>query len=127
MKKHNGDEEVEWQDVSEMIAKYTGNIPHRDTCRRQSKYLFDLLDAGYNIIPPNEDVIEKKKEISDVVYDGNNDTYTYSKLIAIDESKEKITPELIMEKHNIDPKKWKVVSYKNNYWNTQAKGGNLLT
>lgn len=127
IKKHNGDEEVEWQDISEMIAKYTGSIPHRDTCRRQSKYLFDLLDAGYNIIPPNEDVIEKKKEVSDVVYDGNNDTYTYSKLIAIDESKEKITPELIMEKHNIDPKKWKVISYKNNYWNTQAKGGNLLT
>lgn len=127
MKKYNGDEDTEWQDVSELVSKYTGNIPHRDTCRRQSKYLFDLLDGGYQIIPPNEEVVEKKKEISDVSYNGNDNTYTYNKLIEIDESTEKITPELIMEKHNIDPTKWEVVSYKNNYWNTQAKGSKLLT
>ena len=127
MKKYNGDEDTEWQDVSELVNKYTGNTPHRDTCRRQSKYLFDLLDGGYQIIPPNEEVVEKKKEISDVSYNGNDNTYTYNKLIEIDESTEKITPELIMEKHNIDPTKWEVISYKNNYWNTQAKGSKLLT
>ena len=111
MKKYNGDEDTEWQDVSELVNKYTGNTPHRDTCRRQSKYLFDLLDGGYQIIPPNEEVVEKKKEISDVSYNGNDNTYTYNKLIEIDESTEKITPELIMEKHNIDPTKQKEVNY----------------
>ncbi len=52
-------------------------------------------------------------------------TYEYDKLIEICEDEE-ITPELIMQKHNIDPKKWKVISYRNNYWHSQIKGGKRL-
>jgi len=34
-----------------------------------------------------------------------------------------ITPEIVLEAHGLDPRKWEVVSYKNNYWNSQLKGG----
>jgi hypothetical protein len=34
-----------------------------------------------------------------------------------------MTPEFILEAHGLNPKQWEVVSYKNNMWNTQVKGG----
>lgn len=34
-----------------------------------------------------------------------------------------MTPEFIMEAHGLKPTEWTVVSYKNNFWNTQVKGG----
>lgn len=120
MKRYNREDDTEWQDVSEMVASHTGTMPHRDTCRRQSKYLFDLMDGGYVIIPPTEETIQNKKDNASVGYDGKSGTYTYDRLIEICEG-EIITPELIMQKHNIDPTKWKVVTYKNNYWNAQNK------
>lgn len=36
---------------------------------------------------------------------------------------EDITPEFILEAHGLKPSAWDVVSYKNNFWNTQIKGG----
>jgi len=52
-------------------------------------------------------------------------TTAYDRLISICEGEE-LTPELLMEKHNLDPAKWKVISYKNNYWHSQVKGGTRL-
>ena len=34
-----------------------------------------------------------------------------------------MTPEYILEAHGLKPGSWEVVSYKNNFWNTQVKGG----
>jgi hypothetical protein len=34
-----------------------------------------------------------------------------------------MTPEFIIEAHGLKPSAWEVVSYKNNLWNTQVKGG----
>ena len=36
---------------------------------------------------------------------------------------EKITPQLIMERHGLDAGEWQVVSYRNNLWHGQVKGG----
>lgn len=36
---------------------------------------------------------------------------------------EPITPEIIMEAHNLDSSKWETVTYKTNFWQQQAKGG----
>lgn len=36
---------------------------------------------------------------------------------------DEMTPEFITEAHGLKPSAWEVVSYKNNYWNTQVKGG----
>lgn len=34
-----------------------------------------------------------------------------------------MTPKFILEAHGLNPEVWEVVSYKNNMWNTQVKGG----
>ena len=36
-----------------------------------------------------------------------------------------MTPEIILEAHGLDPAKWEVVSYRNNFWNSQLQGGHL--
>lgn len=36
---------------------------------------------------------------------------------------DEMTPSFILEQHGLDPSLWEVVNYKNNFWNTQIKGG----
>lgn len=36
---------------------------------------------------------------------------------------EEMTPKIILEAHGLKPSAWEVVSYRNNFWNTQVKGG----
>jgi hypothetical protein len=36
---------------------------------------------------------------------------------------DEMTPEFIIEAHGLKPSAWEVVSYKNNFWNSQVKGG----
>ena len=60
-----------------------------------------------------------------VEYNANNDTYTRDKLIEVCECTE-LTPEVVMEAHNLDPSEWEVVNYRNNYWHSQVKGGKRL-
>ena len=36
---------------------------------------------------------------------------------------DEMTPDFILEAHGLKPFAWDVVSYKNNFWNTQVKGG----
>lgn len=52
-------------------------------------------------------------------------TRVSDKLIEIMDG-ENITPELIMERHGLDPAKWQVLSYCNNRWHGQVKGGDLI-
>lgn len=39
---------------------------------------------------------------------------------------EPITPEIIMEAHNLDSRQWDVMSYKTNFWQAQRKGGGKM-
>jgi hypothetical protein len=58
--------------------------------------------------------------------EGNVDgSRTFDRLIEICDTDE-ITPELLLELHKLDKSRWKVVSYKNNYWHSQIKGGKRL-
>lgn len=36
---------------------------------------------------------------------------------------DEMTPEFIIEAHGLKPSAWEVISYKNNFWNSQLKGG----
>lgn len=47
------------------------------------------------------------------------------RLIEICETDE-ITPEFLLRAHNLKPEKWQVISYRNNYWHSQIKGGKRL-
>lgn len=39
---------------------------------------------------------------------------------------EEITPEVLLKAHNMKPAEWEVVSYKNNFWHSQVRGGKRL-
>lgn len=52
-------------------------------------------------------------------------TIAFKKVIAITEG-EVITPDIVMKAHNLDCTQWQVVSFKNNFWQTQAKGGKKI-
>ena len=52
-------------------------------------------------------------------------TQIRDRLIEIAENEE-ITPTKMLEYHGLDPFKWEVISYKNNYWHNQIKGGKRL-
>lgn len=82
----------------------------------------DNVDAG-ELVDHNSsgEVIEGKSSVEYL----SNGTVTHDKLIEICDGEE-ITPDVIMAAHNIDSKKWEVVSYRNNYWHSQVKGGKRL-
>jgi hypothetical protein len=52
-------------------------------------------------------------------------TIVSDKLIEIIEGEE-ITPFSLLKAHGLDAGKWQVVSYRNNYWHSQVKGGKRL-
>lgn len=54
-----------------------------------------------------------------------NGQYESDRLIEICDTDE-ITPKLILGLHGLKPSAWEVVSYRNNYWHSQAKGGKQL-
>lgn len=127
--KQRFDDNITWNDVSEFERKHGRNL-NGDSCRRNAVYLNAFLRGGWKLTPPNEDLdtveLDETQKPAGVEYNSKDNTYTRTKMISIKEG-EIITPELIMEKHQIDPEKWEVVTYKNNYWNSQKKGGELLT
>lgn len=51
--------------------------------------------------------------------------YTSDRLIEICDQDE-ITPELILKAHGLDAGAWDVVSYRNNYWHSQVRGGSRM-
>lgn len=54
--------------------------------------------------------------------DGNT---TFSRIIKVMEG-ETVTPEKLMTAHGLDETLWEVVSYKNNFWQAQKRGGKTI-
>lgn len=50
---------------------------------------------------------------------------TFEKIIELSKDTP-ITPTTMLKVHNLDPLQWTVISYKNNYWQSQAKGGQII-
>jgi hypothetical protein len=69
--------------------------------------------------------IEAERRKSDGVEEKSDGTRESDRLITICENEE-MTPDFLMKAHNLDPERWEVVTYRNNYWHSQKKGGKLL-
>lgn len=52
-------------------------------------------------------------------------TIVFEKVICLAKNQE-LTPENILIAHGMDPDKWEIISYKNNLWQSQKKGGEIL-
>lgn len=57
-------------------------------------------------------------------YDDSDGTMVSTKFITLRDG-EQITPTELMRLHGLNPADWQVMTYVNNYWNTQVKGGTL--
>lgn len=55
----------------------------------------------------------------------NDGSLISDKIIEICEN-QKMTPEFLLEAHGLSVLEWDVISYKNNYWHSQVKGGTRL-
>ena len=41
------DPAIEWQDIADLRAEYTGDDEHRDTIRKGAKLFYEYLEAGW--------------------------------------------------------------------------------
>ncbi|MBE6061861.1 MAG: hypothetical protein E7215_17120 [Clostridium sulfidigenes] len=97
---------VELHRTKERIRGYIRSLPEY---KAKQKQVIDDIKSGYS---------------SKIEYKSDGST-TFEGIIALMEG-EPITPEIIMKAHNLDNKEWDVVTYRNNFWQTQAKGGRKL-
>ena len=118
LKQFNGD--ATWSDVVN-YRKQNGVKSACDYVQRGSAILGELLRAGYTINPPNDEEAdtEVENQQANVVYNAAQNSYTYSKIIAIAQG-ERLTPELVMEKHGLDQNVWTCEHFTSNYWSTQG-------
>ena len=78
------------------------------------------------------DVTEEDVQNSDTPTNANYVEYksdgsvAFDRIIALQKGQD-LTPVNILTAHGLDPSKWEIISCKNNYWQQQKKGGQLLT
>lgn len=94
---------------------------------RVSRIIKNTLDAQRKrekqaSLSGNSDAVDK---MGTVVYKEDGTT-EFTRIIQLRDSSN-ITPEEVLRAHGLDEAYWKVVSYKNNFWNQQKKGGALIT
>lgn len=128
------------------IAKITNkefhpDITYKAETLRITRYIKTLERAG-KLEPLNQECnnnsLDRTAHLDNLsiedIENGNSGTVEYKsdgsmsfqRVISITEG-EPITPEIVMEAHNIDPNLWEVVTFKNNFWQSQAKGGKKIS
>lgn len=89
--------DLEWRQVREKVRDYIRSLPRYKEAKKDD---FHRSSIEYKA---DGSIISEKFIL---VRDGDE-----------------MTPEYILEAHGLKPSAWEVVSYKNNFWNTQLKGG----
>jgi hypothetical protein len=98
-----------------------GYFPELDTYRVREK-----LRSFYRKTPEYKasHSIDTQPTNSTVEYRADGTTVS-SRVIELSEGQE-MTPEFIISAHGLDAAKWEVISYVNNFWNAQIKGGKKI-
>lgn len=92
----------------------------RDNKRRRVKYFINKLNADGIKNKDNDKSIGTVNSVS-----FSNGQFISDKIIEVAQG-QLITPEIIMKAHNLDSNIWEVVSYKNNYYQSQAKENKII-
>lgn len=112
------DEGATW---GEIIAKVQGRFPGKNANQ--------IRDTVRGVVRKDPRYAAEKGDYDKPVYKSSNGwrdgQYESDRLIEICEG-EDITPSLILRLHGLKPSAWEVVSYRNNYWHSQTKGGKRL-
>lgn len=116
-------EGVSWDTL---IDQYQDKYPGVSRERVRSR-LYDIVSwakkktpraAPQKIVAP----VEEEEKASNGFDKGK---YEYDRLITICDTDD-ITDEVMLKLHHLDTSKWDVVTYKNNFWHSQVKGGKRL-
>jgi hypothetical protein len=123
--KQEGQIDLTWNDLAEKHGVLSGKILSDRWFRIKDK-VSPILEDDDDIIkegfveseqPQTEEIPLNNKQT--IEYNANGTT-TSEKLIKIFEADSK-DPIAVMVAHGLDPKEWRVVSYKNNMWNMPRK------
>ncbi len=117
---------MEYQDLADIRTDFYGVAEHRDTVRKGSKLLNEYLEAGWDLLPPGNDIKnEIDPEEPPCSFEMKNGIGTSDKLIALFDGEE-LTPERLLSAHNLSPSMWKVVGYKNSFHHSKIQGGDKI-
>ena len=112
------DEHGSWLDAANAIA---GEFPDltQEQLRRKCRTAIDgskrAKDFVYTAPPPMKQSVSYHVS-GEMIFEG------IIELLA----GQPITPEIVMEAHNLNPDEWKVVSFTSNAWQSQVKGGEKI-
>ena len=111
---------LSWSEVAKKVKSY---FP-KDLNIEQIKEKIRSSVRNTDFYKSKHKNIDQEKFNSSIEYKADG-TQIRDRLIEIAEDEE-ITPTKMLEYHGLDPFKWEVISYKNNYWHSQIKGGKRL-
>lgn len=101
--------------VRSRVRRYSPTARSMPEISTQTTDVPKCVAENVNIDKPQTTSIEYRK-------DG---TLVFEKVICLAEGDD-ITPRNILKAHGMDPNKWEVITYKNNLWQSQKKGGEIL-
>lgn len=115
------DEGKKWSEVAAGIKHLLPNTPEtklidkvRRALRNRQRYQREIPQKN-----PFSDGYQSSVKVN---VDGTKES---DRLIEVCEGEE-ITPSLLLKAHNMGVEQWDVVSYKNNYWHSQVRGGRRM-
>ena len=121
------DENLTWNEITKRLRRHfpdTMNDVHvydtiRGNVRRTDRY------RQMQKSKKTSDEIQKSEEQKRSKLEYRSDgTVVSEKFITLQDGQD-LTPEEVLKAHGMNPDEWKVVSYTNNFWNSQLKGGYL--
>ena len=115
------EEKGSWRDAGKAIAKY---FPDLDMNQLMRKARTSMERKGSATTIESRDKAEEVTGRQKVTYKENGEM-VFEGLVSL-LSGQAITPEIVMEAHNLKPDEWSVVSFTTNAWESQVKGGTKI-
>lgn len=110
-----------WNEIAEAIKPEFPKLTHNQIHEKARNYYRFTKDAKQKSEPHSPTEVLNEPSTRSIEYKSDG-SITFDGIIRLMDG-EPITPEIIMRAHNLDSEKFEVVSYKSNFWQTQAKGG----
>lgn len=111
------DEKLSWREVAVKLQGYFPDTDLHIVYERIRKYIRGCPQYKAQRLQTAEADMER----SMLQYQADGSIVS-EKFITLRDGDE-LTPSAILEAHGLKPSMWEVVSYKNNFWNSQLKGG----
>lgn len=112
------DKGLSWTEVTETLRQHFPDL----TFAQAREKIRGELRRSHKYIERNRPVSSYQKATFEYKQDGST---VSTKIIELAEGKE-LSPEAIVEAHGLDPALWTVVTYVNNFWDAQQRGGKKL-